>query len=280
MSTQELLRVWNDKKNEFWSSQWFGANITSILYLGRIMIWKRRQRTKTLCRPHPSFPPFLFVLINIAISFIVSINVGIIIVIIPTEVGKYLQGVEVKHQAVAVADRDNDGLAQPRHDGRLPLQVLGDVGSLILWSVTTFRATCLFTMMWLASSTILSMVVGQNQPIIVKKKESSLPENLPSSRRWSEDTSNQLCTKACIEYFFSFGLFVFVYEKATRFLYGDHRISQELSSIFLSARLIPSGPRQKLTQQADRPVIRVLMLFLTHTKTSTLKHIITNTCTA
>ena len=98
-------------------------------------------------------------------------------------------------------------------------------------------------MMWLASSTILSMVVGQNQPIIVKKKESSLPENLPSSRRWSEDTSNQLCTKACIEYFFSFGLFVFVYEKATRFLYGDHRISQELSSIFLSARLIPSGPK-------------------------------------
>ena len=31
MSTQELLRVWNDKKNELWSSQWFGANITSIL---------------------------------------------------------------------------------------------------------------------------------------------------------------------------------------------------------------------------------------------------------
>ena len=94
------------------------------------MIWKRRQRTKTLCRPHPSFPPFLFVLINIAISFIVSINVGIIIVIIPTEVGKYLQGVEVKHQAVAVADRDKDGLAQLCHDGRLPLQVLGDVGVL------------------------------------------------------------------------------------------------------------------------------------------------------
>ena len=79
-------------------------------------------------------------LISIAISIIVSINVGIIIVsvtiilVIPTEVPPR---VEVEHQVVEVTDRDNAGVVQLYHDGRLLLQVLEDVGVLDLVCVLT-----------------------------------------------------------------------------------------------------------------------------------------------
>ena len=145
-------RSWNNKKIELWSSQWFGANITSILYLGRKdddLV--KNTENKDPCRPHPSFPPFLFVLINIAISIIVnvSINVGIIIVMarsfssFPLKLANTSKG---RSQAPEVANRDNVGTAQPRHDGRLLLQVLEDILK-ILWSVTTSRVNDLVARM-------------------------------------------------------------------------------------------------------------------------------------